>query len=114
MEPTTLLFPPVSPLLLIHATATVTVDPTADTTVESDETVALTLASGTGYTVGTTTAVTGTITNDDFSQLSINDITTVVEGKDSNASPHRHCRQSQSTTNYLSTMPLHPLMLLLM
>ncbi|MFB2804632.1 beta strand repeat-containing protein, partial [Microcystis sp. BLCC-F209] len=45
------------------STATVTVDPTADTTVESDETVALTLASGTGYTVGTTTAVTGTITN---------------------------------------------------
>jgi len=49
------------------ATATVTVDPTADTTVESDETVALTLATGTGYTVGTTTAVTGTITNDDTS-----------------------------------------------
>ncbi|WP_420490000.1 Calx-beta domain-containing protein [Microcystis aeruginosa] len=66
------------------ATATVTVDPTADTTVESNETVILTLASGTGYTVGTTTAVTGTITNDDFSQLSINDIT-VVEGKDNNA-----------------------------
>jgi hypothetical protein len=48
------------------ATATVTVDPTADTTVEPDETVALTLTSGTGYTVGTTTAVTGTIQNDDF------------------------------------------------
>nr|WP_247650145.1 Calx-beta domain-containing protein [Cylindrospermopsis raciborskii] len=47
------------------ATATVTVDPTADTTVESDETVSLTLASGTGYTLGTITAVTGTITNDD-------------------------------------------------
>ncbi|WP_216644847.1 calcium-binding protein, partial [Microcystis aeruginosa] len=44
-------------------TATVTVDPTADTTVESNETVILTLAAGTGYTVGTTTAVTGTITN---------------------------------------------------
>ncbi|MCA2506290.1 MULTISPECIES: Calx-beta domain-containing protein, partial [unclassified Microcystis] len=66
------------------ATATVTVDPTPDTIVESDETVILTLASGTGYTVGTTTPVTGTITNDDFSQLSINDIT-VVEGKDNNA-----------------------------
>ena len=66
-------------------TATVIVDPTADTTVESDETVALTLTSGTGYTVGTTTPVTGTITNDDFSQLSINDIITVVEGKNSNA-----------------------------
>jgi Ca2+-binding RTX toxin-like protein len=66
------------------STATVTVDPTADTTVESDETVALTLTSGTGYTVGTTTAVTGTINNDDFSQLSINNIT-VVEGQNSNA-----------------------------
>jgi Ca2+-binding RTX toxin-like protein len=66
------------------ATATVIVDPTADTTVEPDETVALTLATGTGYTVGTTTPVTGTINNDDFSQLSINNIT-VVEGLDNNA-----------------------------
>ncbi|MCA2922753.1 MAG: endo-1,3-1,4-beta-glycanase ExsH, partial [Microcystis sp. M038S1] len=66
------------------STATVIVDPTADTTVEPDETVILTLATGTGYTVGTTTPVTGTINNDDFSQLSINDIT-VVEGKDNNA-----------------------------
>ncbi len=66
------------------STATVTVDPTADTIVESNETVILTLASGTGYTVGTPNAATGTITNDDTSvtsQLSINDIT-VVEGKD--------------------------------
>ncbi|MFM6859824.1 MAG: glycosyl hydrolase family 18 protein, partial [Dolichospermum sp.] len=47
------------------STKTLTIDPTADTTVESNETVVLTLASGTGYTVGTTTAVTGTITNDD-------------------------------------------------
>ncbi len=65
-------------------TATVTVDPTADTIVESNETVILTLAAGTGYTVGTPNAVTGTITNDDFSKLSINNIT-VVEGKDNNA-----------------------------
>ncbi|MFM6616204.1 MAG: beta strand repeat-containing protein, partial [Microcystis panniformis] len=53
------------------ATATVTVDPTADTTVESDETVILTLATGTGYTVGTTTAVTGTITNDDLPSVTL-------------------------------------------
>ncbi len=53
------------------STATVTVDPTADTTVESDETVALTLTSGTGYTVGTTTAVTGTINNDDFPSITL-------------------------------------------
>jgi hypothetical protein len=47
------------------ATAVVTVDPTADTTVEPNETVALTLATGSGYTIGTPGAVTGTITNDD-------------------------------------------------
>ncbi|ARI82064.1 Calx-beta domain-containing protein [Microcystis aeruginosa] len=69
------------------STATVTIDPTPDTIVESNETVILTLATGTGYTVGTPNAATGTITNDDTSvtsQLSINDIT-VVEGKDNNA-----------------------------
>ena len=49
------------------ATATLTIDPTADTAIEANDTVALTLAAGTGYTVGTTTAVTGTISNDDLS-----------------------------------------------
>ncbi|NCS46402.1 MAG: endo-1,3-1,4-beta-glycanase ExsH, partial [Microcystis aeruginosa BS11-05] len=53
------------------STATLIVDPTADTTVESNETVALTLATGTGYTVGTTTAVTGTITNDDLPSITL-------------------------------------------
>ena len=69
------------------ATATLTIDPTADTTIEANDTVALTLATGTGYTIGTSTAVTGTITNDDFNSsptLSINDVT-IVEGKDANA-----------------------------
>jgi hypothetical protein len=46
-------------------TATVTVDPTADTTVEADETVSLTVTAGTGYTVGAPSSATGTITNDD-------------------------------------------------
>jgi uncharacterized delta-60 repeat protein len=50
-----------------QTTATVTVDPTADTTVEPDETVILTVAAGTGYTVGTPSASTGTIQNDDAS-----------------------------------------------
>ena len=53
------------------STATLTVDPTADTTVETDETVALTLATAPTYTIGTTTAVTGTITNDDSSALPV-------------------------------------------
>ncbi|MBA4447103.1 hypothetical protein FHL01_18710, partial [Cylindrospermopsis raciborskii CS-506_C] len=48
------------------STAMLTIDPTADTTPESDETVIFTLASGTGYTIGTTSGVTGTITNDDL------------------------------------------------
>ena len=43
------------------ATATVVVDPTVDTRVESDETIVLTLAAGTGYTIGTPGEVTGTI-----------------------------------------------------
>jgi hypothetical protein len=49
------------------ATATVTVDPAADTSIEPDETVALTLAAGSGYTIGTPAAVVGTIRNDDSS-----------------------------------------------
>ncbi|MCZ8359351.1 MAG: hypothetical protein O9350_16260, partial [Microcystis sp. LE19-388.1G] len=54
------------------STATVTVDPTADTTVEPNETVILTLAAGTGYTIGTSGAVAGTITNDDQINVDIN------------------------------------------
>jgi hypothetical protein len=45
------------------------VDPTADTTIEPNETVELTLAAGTGYSIGTTAAVVGTIINDDISSL---------------------------------------------
>ncbi|MDD1443780.1 M10 family metallopeptidase C-terminal domain-containing protein, partial [Dolichospermum sp. ST_sed3] len=48
------------------STTTLIINPTADIIVEGNETVALTLALGTGYSVGTTTAVTGTITNDDL------------------------------------------------
>ncbi|HEX3084302.1 MAG TPA: Ig-like domain-containing protein, partial [Pyrinomonadaceae bacterium] len=48
-----------------NATATVTIDPSADTTVEPDETVSLTVTSGVGYTVGSPSSASGTITNDD-------------------------------------------------
>ena len=48
------------------STATVTIDPTADTTVEADETVILSVAAGTGYNVAAVNnSATGTITNDD-------------------------------------------------
>jgi uncharacterized delta-60 repeat protein len=48
-----------------QTTATVTVDPAADAEIEPDETVILTVTAGTGYTVGTPAASTGTIQNDD-------------------------------------------------
>jgi len=48
-----------------QTTAAVTVDPTADTDVEADETVILTVTTGAGYTVGTPSESTGTIQNDD-------------------------------------------------
>jgi hypothetical protein len=61
-------------------TAIVTIDPTADALVETDETVTLTLASGTGYTIGTTTAITGTITNDDTAIESVGNTKFVKDG----------------------------------
>lgn len=48
-----------------NSTATVTVNPEADTTVEPDETVILTVTSGTGYAVGAPSVANGTISNDD-------------------------------------------------
>jgi hypothetical protein len=47
------------------STTTVIVDPTADSMIEAEETVALTLAPSSGYSIGTTAAVVGTILNDD-------------------------------------------------
>ncbi len=52
-------------------TATITINPTADTTVEADETVILTVAAGTGYTIGSPSSATGTILNDDVPTASI-------------------------------------------
>jgi CSLREA domain-containing protein len=48
-----------------NTTATVTIDPAGDLTVEPDENVILTVTSGTGYNVGSPSSATGTITNDD-------------------------------------------------
>ena len=56
-------------------TGTVVINPTADATIEADETATLTLAAGTGYTVGAPATATGTILNDDLPTLTINDVT---------------------------------------
>ncbi|WP_199332561.1 Calx-beta domain-containing protein [Anabaena catenula] len=50
-------------------TANIIIDPTADSIIESNETVAVRLVAGTGYSIGTTTAKIGTIINDDFSSV---------------------------------------------
>lgn len=70
-----------SPLVIPagNTTGTVTVNPTADATIEADETVTLTLAAGTGYIVAVPNSATGTILNDDLPNLTINDVS-VTEG----------------------------------
>lgn len=66
-----------SPLVIPagNTIGTVTVNPTADATIEADETVTLTLGAGAGYTVGVPNSATGTILNDDLPNLSIDDVT---------------------------------------
>ena len=66
-----------SPLVIPagNTTGTITVNPTADATIEADETVILTLSAGTGYTVGVPASATGSILNDDLPNLVINDVT---------------------------------------
>jgi hypothetical protein len=59
------------------STATITIDPTADSSVESDETVVLSLQSGSGYTMGPSASATGTILNDDVSPPTYTVLTTV-------------------------------------
>jgi hypothetical protein len=50
------------------ATATLTIDPIADASFESDETIILTLSTGTDYTADTSASVMGMILNDDSLQ----------------------------------------------
>ena len=52
-------------------TATFTIDPTVDGTVEPDETVTFAIAAGTGYTIGVPANATGTILNDDVPSATI-------------------------------------------
>ncbi|MFM7235608.1 MAG: Calx-beta domain-containing protein, partial [Cyanobium sp.] len=53
------------------STATLTIAPKADETFEADESVSLTLNSGDGYSIGTTSVVTGSIANDDATSAAI-------------------------------------------
>jgi hypothetical protein len=59
-------------------TATVTLTPVGDTTLEPDETAVLTLTAGTGYDAGSPSTATGTILNDDT--LAITPLVAVTGG----------------------------------
>lgn len=64
------------------STQTLTIDPMADSAFESNESIILKLATGNGYTVGTTANVTGILLNDDaLPTLSLSPNSTLVEGK---------------------------------
>ncbi|MDV2968386.1 autotransporter domain-containing protein [Nitratireductor aquimarinus] len=53
----------------------VEINPSADVTVEADETVIVSIQSGSGYTIGVPSSATGTILNDDLGVLTINNVT---------------------------------------
>ncbi|WP_421928847.1 putative Ig domain-containing protein [Neoaquamicrobium sediminum] len=53
----------------------VVIDSFADPIAEADETVIISIQSGSGYTVGAPSSATGTILNDDFGVLTINNVT---------------------------------------
>lgn len=66
-----------SPLIINtgNTSGTITINPTADAGIESDETVSITLNAGSGYTVGVPNSAVGNILNDDLPNLTINDVT---------------------------------------
>jgi alpha-tubulin suppressor-like RCC1 family protein len=57
------------------STASLSLDPIAEALTETDETVALSLISGIGYTIGTTSPVVATILSDDNTFASISNVT---------------------------------------
>ncbi len=64
-----------------QVTATVLIDPIADSAIEANETVELTLTSGTGYVVGSTPIATATINDDDSGTVLSSSINPSVLGQ---------------------------------
>jgi alpha-tubulin suppressor-like RCC1 family protein len=62
-----------------------TIDPIAEKIAEPDETVALTLQAGKGYTIGTSSAVIGTISNDDV--VNWISVVSTANGNEADGSP---------------------------
>ncbi|MBD2268664.1 hypothetical protein H6F62_07755 [Anabaena sp. FACHB-1391] len=82
-------------------TATLIIDPRADAIIESNETVAVTLANGTGYTVGTTGPVVGTINDDDTPSITLT-VTPGSVSEDGTGNLFYTFTRTGSTTNPLT------------
>ena len=81
------------------STATKTVTPIQDTLVEGNETVILTLASGTGYTVSSPSSATVTLTSDDVMSHTV----TAKAGTGGTISPASRTVNHGATTTFLVT-----------
>ena len=96
------------------STATLTVTPLQDTLVEADETVILTLASGTDYTLGTPSSATVTLTSDDSNTYTVTASANPMAGGTVSCSPstvpHGGSSQCMATiaNAELLTYPLQP------
>ena len=82
------------------ASATQTVTPVQDFLVESDETVILTLATGTGYAVGSPNSATVTLTSDDVASYLV---TAVADAGGSISPPSRTVAHGETTTFSVTT-----------
>jgi hypothetical protein len=95
------MLPSVVTIAATQASATVTVTPTNDSTPEDDETVILTVTSGSGYSVGTPFAATVTIDDNDLPSVSVvaADAAAAESGPDSGTFT---ASRTGTTTNALS------------
>src|SRR4029078_3513727 len=67
-----------------QASATVSLNPTTDNVVETNETAILTVLAGSGYTIGSSPSATGTINNDDSATLTLSGGGSANEGNAGN------------------------------
>ena len=82
------------------AQATVVINPIADTTIETDETVSLTLLNDSTYSVESFTPINGTISNDDIITYTLNAPTSVCESRTVTVAISTRCVTPGSTLTW--------------
>ncbi|MEZ4888349.1 MAG: Calx-beta domain-containing protein [Chitinophagales bacterium] len=79
----------------------ITIDPTANSTMEADKTIVLTINAGTCYDIGTPNTVSGTIADDDVPVVSIAPITSTVSENSGSNLVYRFTRTGLTTTTLM-------------